>query len=214
VLPGAGLPARQAAETWGRGERFGIVPLADGRVYVYATAVCGPGARPSDHLGELTRRFGTWHTPIPELLERLDQCEPDPVRILHHDFHELAAPLPRFHSGRVALVGDAAHAMTPNMGQGGCQAIEDAVVASHLLAPHGDVPTALAAYTKARHRRTTLISRRSRRIGELARLSHPLATSARNLAVRVTPRALSLRALDPVLGWQPPSAPVNVEEYQ
>ncbi|WP_308380020.1 FAD-dependent monooxygenase [Streptomyces sp. ISL-43] len=209
VLSGAGLPAQQAAETWGRGERFGVVPLADGRVYVYATTVRGPGARPADHHAELTRRFGAWHDPIPELLDRLNQRGPDPVGILHHDFLELAAPLPRFHAGRVALLGDAAHAMTPNMGQGGCQAIEDAVVAAHLLASADDVPAALAAYTKARLRRTTRISRRSRRIGELARISHPLAASIRNLAVRATPQALSLRALDTVLGWQPPSAPAN-----
>ncbi|UUS34291.1 MULTISPECIES: FAD-dependent monooxygenase [Streptomyces] len=207
VLPGAGPPAPQATETWGRGERFGVVPLADGRTYVYATAVTGPGAEPADHHAELTRRFGAWHDPIPALLERLDRRNPDPVGILHHDFHELASPLPRFHAGRVALLGDAAHAMTPNMGQGGCQAIEDAVVVAHLLAAGPDVPAALAAYTEARHRRTTRISRRSRHIGELARLSHPLAVSLRNLAVRATPRAVMSRALDTVLGWQPPSAP-------
>lgn len=206
VLPGFGPPPRSAAETWGRGERFGIVPLVDGRIYVYATAA-GPGTKPADHHAELIRRFGAWHDPIPALLDRLGRRNPDPVRVLHHDFYELASPLPRFHSGRVALLGDAAHAMTPNMGQGGCQAIEDAVVVAHLLADDADVPAALAAYTEARHRRTTRISRRSRRIGELARLSHPLAVSARNLAVRATPSAVTSRALDTVLGWQPPSGP-------
>ncbi|MFH8801189.1 FAD-dependent monooxygenase [Streptomyces sp. NPDC017936] len=208
VVPGAGLPPQQAAETWGPGERFGVVPLVDGRIYVYATAVTGPAARPADHHAELTRRFGAWHDPIPALLDRLDRRNPDPVGILHHDFHELASPLPRFHAGRVALLGDAAHAMTPNMGQGGCQAIEDAVVVAHLLAPRDtDVPAALAAYTKARRGRTTRIGRRSRRTGELARISHPLAVSVRNLAVRATPRAVAMRALDTVLGWQPPSGP-------
>ncbi|MEV4880094.1 FAD-dependent monooxygenase [Streptomyces cyaneofuscatus] len=207
VLPGVGVPARSAAETWGRGERFGIVPLVDGRIYVYATAAAGPGTQPADHHAELTRRFGAWHDPIPALLDRLGRRDPDPVDVLHHDFYELASPLPRFHSGRVALLGDAAHAMTPNMGQGGCQAIEDAVVVAHLLAGDADVPAALAAYTKARRRRTTRISSRSRRIGELARLSHPLAVSARNLAVRATPRAVTSRALDTVLGWQPPPGP-------
>lgn len=207
VLPGFGPPPRSAAETWGRGERFGIVPLVDGRIYVYATATVRPGTQPADHHAELTRRFGAWHDPIPALLDRLGRRNPDPVGVLHHDFYELASPLPRFHSGRVALLGDAAHAMTPNMGQGGCQAIEDAVVVAHLLADDADIPAALAAYTEARHRRTTRISRRSRRIGELARLSHPLAVSARNLAVRATPSAVTSRALDTVLGWQPPPGP-------
>ncbi|MGW6578179.1 FAD-dependent monooxygenase [Streptomyces globisporus] len=208
VLSGAGLPALPAAETWGRGERFGIVPLADGRVYVYATAVTGPGTRPADHRAELIRRFGAWHDPIPALLERLDRREPDPVTVLHHDLYELAAPLPRFHSGRVALLGDAAHAMTPNLGQGGCQAIEDAVVLAHLLAGDTGVPAALAAYTEARHGRTTRISRRSRRMGDLARLSRPLAVSVRNFAVRATPSAVTTRGLDTLLGWQPPPGPV------
>ncbi|MFE3471461.1 FAD-dependent monooxygenase [Streptomyces cavourensis] len=212
VLSGTGLPALPAAETWGRGERFGIVPLADGRVYVYATAVTGPGTRPADHLAELIRRFGAWHDPIPALLERLEQSDrhgPDPVGILHHDFYELAAPLPRFHSGRVALLGDAAHAMTPNLGQGGCQAIEDAVVLAHLLAGDTDVPAALAAYTEARHGRTTRISRRSRRMGDLARLSHPVAVSVRNFAVRATPSAATRRGLDTLLAWQPPPGPAS-----
>ncbi|MFI5531997.1 FAD-dependent monooxygenase [Kitasatospora sp. NPDC051853] len=220
VVPGDGLDVRQASETWGRGERFGIVPLADGRIYLYATARSRPGThttdhvtghvtdhatgRAADHRAELLRRFGGWHAPIPALLDRLDRI--DPAAVLHHDFDELAVPLPRLHHGRVALLGDAAHAMTPNLGQGGCQAIEDAVVLAHLLDTTPDTPSALAAYSAARLARTTAVSRRSRRAGQLVGLTNPLAATLRDLAVRAAPPSLSLRAMDELYAWQPPGA--------
>lgn len=217
VLPadGADTAAAAAAETWGRGERFGIVPLADGRTYVFATAVtpatptssaspaaptAGPGDRqqPPDARAELVRRFGTWHDPIPALLERVD-----PAAVLRHDLYDLAAPLPRYHRGRLAWLGDAAHAMTPNLGQGGCQAVEDAVVLAHLLSgalPGGagtsNVPAALAAYSAARCARTDAVRVRSRRAGRVAAVTNPLAAAVRDLAVRAVPARASLRAMD------------------
>ncbi|MGW5640356.1 FAD-dependent oxidoreductase, partial [Streptomyces sp. NPDC003832] len=130
------------SETWGRGERFGITPLSDGRLYLYATAVVPAGTRWADPRAELRRRFGSWHDPIPALLERVGRL--DAADVLHNDLHDLAAPLPALHHGRIAWLGDAAHAMAPNLGQGGCQAIEDAVVLAHLL-PAADSPGAVAA---------------------------------------------------------------------
>ncbi|MGW6980449.1 FAD-dependent monooxygenase [Streptomyces sp. NPDC054932] len=194
VLPAAASPAEtQTSETWGRGERFGVVPLADGRIYVYATAVVPEGHRPADVRTELLRRYGTWHDPIPALLDRID-----PAAVLQHDLYDLAAPLPRFHHGRLAWLGDAAHAMTPNLGQGGCQAVEDAAVLAHLLADvrAEDVPAALAAYSAARCARTDAIRVRARRAGRIAALGHPLAVAARDLAVRITPARAAHRAMD------------------
>ncbi|MET8293459.1 FAD-dependent monooxygenase [Streptomyces sp. NPDC005180] len=192
VLPAAAVPAgiEGAAETWGRGERFGTVPLADGSLYAYATAVAPAGYRPADVRTELLRRFGTWHHPVPALVERID-----PGQVLQHDLYDLAAPLPRLHDGRIAWIGDAAHAMTPNLGQGGCQAVEDAVVLGRLLTGP-DVPAALAAYTRARLARTDALRLRSRRAGRVAALRHPVAVAARDLAVRAVPARASLRALD------------------
>ncbi|MFD7261112.1 FAD-dependent monooxygenase [Streptomyces sp. NPDC059874] len=205
------------AETWGRGQRFGTVPLADGRIYLYATAVAPEGHRPADVLAELVRRFGTWHDPIPALLERID-----PAAVLQHDLYDLAAPLPRFHHGRLAWLGDAAHAMTPNLGQGGCQAIEDAVVLAHLLDAEdaGDaddagesddargIPAALAAYSAARCARTDAIRVRARRMGRVAALSHPFAVAVRDLAVRATPAFAAQRAMDEIFdGFTLPARP-------
>ncbi|WP_051774519.1 FAD-dependent monooxygenase [Streptomyces sp. NRRL S-237] len=193
VLPAAeSLTGTATAETWGRGERFGVVPLADDRIYLYATAVVPAGHRPADVRAELLRRYGTWHDPIPALLDRID-----PAAVLQHDLYDLAAPLPRFHHGRLAWLGDAAHAMTPNLGQGGCQAVEDAAVLGHLLAGAGptEVPAALAAYSAARCARTDAIRVRARRAGRVAALGHPLAVAVRDLAVRATPARVTDRAM-------------------
>ncbi|MFJ7261230.1 FAD-dependent oxidoreductase [Streptomyces globosus] len=198
VLPASGTGLPEAAETWGRGERFGIVPLADGRVYAYATAVVPEGYRPADVRAELLRRYGTWHDPIPALLERID-----PATVLQHDLYDLAAPLPRHHRGRLAWLGDAAHAMTPNLGQGGCQAVEDAVVVAHLLdgaRTPADVSAALAAYSAARCARTDAIRVRAHRAGRMAALRNPLAAAVRDLAVRAAPAGPALRAMDGLLG--------------
>ncbi|MFI7355420.1 FAD-dependent oxidoreductase [Streptomyces avidinii] len=127
--PDLRIPAM--SETWGRGERFGVTPLADGRYCLYATTVVPPGTRFADPRAELRQRFGAWHEPIPALLDRVARL--DPADVLRNDLYDLAAPLPRLHHGRIAWLGDAAHAMAPNLGQGGCQAVEDAVVLAHLL---------------------------------------------------------------------------------
>ncbi|MER7764591.1 FAD-dependent monooxygenase [Streptomyces sp. NPDC097619] len=206
VLPADGPPAPAAEETWGPGCRFGVVPLADGRVYAYATAVVPEGHRPADPRAELLRRHGHWHRPVPELLDRFD-----PAVLLQHDLYDLAAPLPRYHQGRLAWLGDAAHAMTPNLGQGGCQAVEDAAVLAYLLG-EGDADTdpeaALAAYSAARLARTDAIRVRARRAGRLAAVRHPWAVAARDLAVRAVPERAALRALDELFsGFRLPERP-------
>ncbi|MEU9143307.1 FAD-dependent oxidoreductase [Streptomyces sp. NPDC048349] len=193
------VPGYGATETWGRGERFGVVPLADGRTYVYATAVVPAGYRPADVRTELLRRYGTWHDPIPALLARID-----PAAVLQHDLYDLAARLPAYHRGRLAWLGDAAHAMTPHLGQGGCQAVEDAAVLAHLL-DGGEVPAALAAYTRARLSRTDALRVRARRAGRLSALSHPLAAAARDLAVRAAPARTTRRALDDLFSFELPA---------
>ena len=126
----AGAGRAEPAETWGRGEVFGVLPLASGQVYCYASAPAPAGVRHDDEAAELKQRFGRWHDPIPGLIGAIS-----PDRVLHDDVYWIADPLPAYHRGRVAILGDAAHAMTPHLGQGACQAIEDAVVLASVADP-------------------------------------------------------------------------------
>ncbi|MEU9113243.1 FAD-dependent monooxygenase [Streptomyces sp. NPDC048483] len=206
-------------ETWGPGGLWGSQPLHDGRVYAYATAALPPGGRAADgdERAELLRRFGDWHHPVPALL-----AAADPAAVLRNDVRTAAAPPPAFHQGRVALLGDAVHPMTPNLGQGGCQAIEDAVVLAHEAAPDGDLGAALALYTRQRLPRTMEVVRRAQRIGRLTtwrarpacalRAALMAATAfpqgLRRLRPGGTPTApdLALRSLDGIADWRPPAA--------
>lgn len=194
------------AESWGRGTVFGVMPLSGGRVYCYAAAPADPGARAGDELAELVRLFGRWHEPIPGLL-----AITRPQDVLRHDVAELAAPLPSFHRGRAALLGDAAHPMTPNLGQGACQALEDAAVISWLAAGTGPdaVTGMLARYTAARLPRTTDVVRWSRRAATMTTWAWPPAVAFRNTVARLTGRlapGAALRGLAAIYGWQPPAA--------
>lgn len=192
-------PVRSGGETLGRGQRVGIAPLRDGRVYMFATANLPAGQRcPDDELGEVRRRFGSWHDPIPALLDAAE-----PAAILRHDIFELP-PLPTFARDRVVLLGDAAHAMTPNLGQGANLAVEDAVTLAALL-DRMDVPAALAEYDRVRRARVQPLARLSHRMGAALQLAWPAVTPVRNTVLRLAPDAAALRALGPVLSWEPPA---------
>ncbi|MET1003946.1 MAG: FAD-dependent monooxygenase [Propionibacteriaceae bacterium] len=189
-----------AGETWGPGERFGILPLRDGRVYWFAVANLPAGTRVEAH-AEVRRRFGSWHPPIPALLTA---TAPDAVLSL--DIHDLTLPLSPFARGRVALLGDAAHGMTPDIGQGAGQAIEDAVVLAAALAEL-PAPEALAHYDQERRPRTTSIVTAARRTGRFAQLHGTVPVALRTLVMRLTPPAASLRLVRRITAWTPPRLP-------
>ncbi|GHE60639.1 monooxygenase [Streptomyces spiralis] len=186
-------------ETWGRGCLWGTHPLKDGRVYAYAAAMTPAGQQAADdERAELLRRFGHWHEPIPAVL-----AAARPEDVLRHDVHHIAEPLPAYHRGRVALLGDAAHAMPPTLGQGGNQAVEDAVVLAH----HADD---LAAYTAARLPRTTAIARQAVRVARANMMSNRAAMAVRNTLIAALSKArpeLLLRGFDGIADWRPPQSP-------
>ncbi|GAB3565133.1 FAD-dependent monooxygenase [Amycolatopsis endophytica] len=184
----------------GPGTEVGMVPLTGDRLYWYLACHAPEGRRHADPLGYLRGRFHDLPDPLPALL---DATPPD--RLLHHDLFALRTPLPTYLRGRVALLGDAAHAMTPYLGQGGCQAIEDAVVLAAAIAGHERVEDALAHYDRERRPRSQAIARRSDQAGRFGtRLTNPLAVAARNAVFRLAPASLSVRAATAAAHWTPP----------
>lgn len=199
-LPGAEFASH---ETWGRGRIWGTHPLKDGRVYAYAAAVAPAGERAPDERAELLRLYGDWHTPVPEVLAAVR-----PEDVLRHDVHHIAEPLPALHHGRVAVLGDAAHAMPPTLGQGGNQAVEDAITLAHHL---DDLP----GYTAARLPRTTAITRRAVRVARVNLMTGRVGTAVRDHALAALSRAapgLFLRGFDGIADWRPPQGIAHSSE--
>ncbi|MFH9424596.1 FAD-dependent monooxygenase [Streptomyces sp. NPDC017529] len=186
--------------TWGKGAEFGHIAFADGRAEWHAVLNSPPGVRHADALAAMRRRFSDWHDPIPELLGATRS-----YAVLHHDIHELATPLPSFTAGRIVLLGDAAHAMTPNLGQGACQALEDAAVLTAALTTEPTVESALARYDTERRPRSQSVARAARQAGRMGQqLTHPLAVAVRNTALRLAPSRMSVHTILRHANWTPP----------
>lgn len=204
VIPGEGLEVTPGI-TWAANGEIGVLQLVGGDLYMFANAAASSPVTPqsgADAKASLQRLFGSLYSPIPEFIDR---CEP--ALMVRTDIYGLRLPLPALHSGRTAMLGDAAHAMAPNLGQGACQAIEDAVTLAYSVAEEPNLDVALASYTAARLPRTTLIARRSLQVMRLATARNPLVRAFRDALVRASALAgpsAALRQADFVMTWDHP----------
>lgn len=185
-------------ESWGRGKRFGIVPLADGRTYWFAALATPQGGFGDANINDVGAQFANWHEPIPALLGATPADS-----LLRHDIFHMATPLRSYVADNVALVGDAAHAMTPDLGQGACQALEDAVVLTARVSEAADLRVALAEYDTERRARTQMLVQASARVARLANTANRAAAWIRDLIAGALPAAVFMRATDEAFGWQP-----------
>jgi 2-polyprenyl-6-methoxyphenol hydroxylase-like FAD-dependent oxidoreductase len=169
------------SETWGAGRRFGVMPMGKGRVCWYGTrnSVPSQSDAPEGRKAEVFALFKDWHGPIPELIEATN-----PADIIKNDARD-RKPLKRWGDRRVTLLGDAAHPITPNVGQGACMAIEDAACLTKCLLASADVASAFRAYETLRGPRTAHIARQARRIGAIGQWENPWVVRGRDLITRL-----------------------------
>lgn len=192
-LPDAFLPG-EISETWGDGARFGLLGLGDGLAYWYATYARPDTPPPADLKAEIAARFATWHDPIPETLARTPADQ-----ILYGATYDRPARR-GWHRGRAVLLGDAAHPTTPNLGQGGGMAIEDAPTLARCLAAE-PIPDAFREFERVRYRRTARVTSESLWTGRLGLARGPLAR-LRDAATGFTPGSVYERRMNRLMAYE------------
>jgi 2-polyprenyl-6-methoxyphenol hydroxylase-like FAD-dependent oxidoreductase len=185
-----------AQEMWGIAKRFGLVRLGEGRVYCFAVVNAPPGEPdPAEsRIQRLRNRFAEFEGPVPELLDQLQE----PSELIQNDLYEIT-DRPWYRDGWV-LVGDAAHGMLPDMGQGAAMALEDVAVLAELIGnglPRSEV---LSQWARRRQGRVRWVQNQSRRIGRIGQWSNPLACGIRNRVAKNIPDAWTTGVLARLAG--------------
>jgi 2-polyprenyl-6-methoxyphenol hydroxylase-like FAD-dependent oxidoreductase len=186
-------------ESWGHGDRFGLIPIGGGRLYWFVSErrpqrdVDRPGVK-----AHIAGTFADWHAPIPTVVAQTPEDAISGTGIFDRK------PVRRWSRGRVTLLGDAAHPMTPDLGQGAGQALEDAVVLAASVRDADTPEAGLAAYEQERIRRTTPIVTRSRQFGRIAHARGAVA-SLRDALFRAIPKGLQERQQRAIVDYELPT---------
>ncbi|MFC3448575.1 FAD-dependent monooxygenase [Amycolatopsis speibonae] len=188
-LPGPRLPATMSL---GRGKQAGLFAMRGDRVYWFTAFATPPdgGTDPRPHL----EAFSEWHQPIPDVIDATDPGDLVFTRI--HD----RVPLRRWGTGRLVLAGDAAHPSAPTLGQGTCQAFEDAIALRDAFGAANDLGEVFRRYEAERVRRAGALTLRARRMGTLGQWRNPVLCAVRDRAIRWTPRWAQVRQLREMFG--------------
>ena len=182
-------------EMWGPGRRFGVVPIGQNQTYCFATlnAPANSDAMRNMGLERFRETFAGFGGEVPGILAALERDD----QLIHGDLEEVR--LPSWVKGRVVLLGDAAHAMTPNIGQGAAMAIEDAYVLAEELAKSQSVETELAAYQSRRMPRVEVIQRQSWNVGRVGQWESRVARGVRNAVLKRIPASAAATRLEALL---------------
>jgi 2-polyprenyl-6-methoxyphenol hydroxylase-like FAD-dependent oxidoreductase len=169
-------------EMWGKGTRFGFVKISTNKVYWYALH--------SSHLrlekADLLNYFKNYSPIVNEIISQTNFD-----KVFKNEIFDLK-PISSWFNNTVCLLGDAAHATTPNMGQGACQAIEDAYVISHYISMH-PINIAFSKYERLRKSKAEMIVNLSWQMGAISQIDNPVMSAIRNFVMRSIPAKYNLR---------------------
>ena len=177
------------SETYGRGQRVGIVPIKKGVYGWWATLNEDfmKDDQPEGSRRKLARLFGDWHHPIPEFIEHTET-------ILKNSLGDRKI-VKGWSQGNITLLGDAAHPTTPNLGQGGCIAIEGAYILAKSICKYGIGKEAFDRYEALQYPRAKLIVNESLKLGKMGQLDNPILTTIRNFLFKITPSSIVVRMI-------------------
>ncbi|HET6929837.1 MAG TPA: FAD-dependent monooxygenase [Candidatus Acidoferrum sp.] len=185
------------SESYGHGRRFGILRLGPGRIHWYAVANNALFPGQLSERAALQTLFSGWHAPVPELIANADS-------LIHSEVQDRLATLP-WVVGRVAILGDAAHPISPNFGQGACLAIEDAVVLASCLQSHPNLTRALRRYELSRYPRCLEVLFMSREAGRFAQIQNRALVHLRKHFIKLAPLAFTTFWFRRSCHFRPPS---------
>lgn len=186
--------ASDMMEIWGNvgGLRVGAGKISEDTVYTFITAHRPQGEKDNqetikDELLELCKAY-------PEQVIKLLQAT-DSANIIRNDLYDYK-PIHQWSKGRVVLVGDAAHATTPNMGQGACQAVESAYVLAHMLSEKETYEEAFASYQAMRIKKAHKVTKMSWQLGKMVSINNGVGRWLRNMVMKMTPDSSSQKMQD------------------
>ncbi|EXH28913.1 MULTISPECIES: FAD-dependent urate hydroxylase HpxO [Acinetobacter calcoaceticus/baumannii complex] len=168
-------PAQQWTTYVGEGKRASLMPVADGKFYFFLDVPLPAGLdnNRDEYKKLLKQYFVDWCQPVQQLIERLD-----PQKTNRGEIHDIE-PFTQFYKGRIVILGDAAHSTTPDIGQGGCQAMEDAIYLARSLQINTlGLEDALRRYQNKRNERANELVLRARKRCDVTHMKDEAVTQA------------------------------------
>lgn len=176
----------QTEAVWAKKGRFGYTPLSKNKVYWFSCINAPKKSNiPQYELPELKENFKNYYPLVSHLLDKSHNDQLIRGPILDID------PITQYHFNRVLLIGDAAHAATPNMGQGACLAIEDVAVLQDELQQGHTLQKASKNFESRRLNRTHYIMKNSRKAGKIAQIENGFINTFRNSLFRILPDSIT-----------------------